>query len=137
VFLIVLIAAFGLPVAAQDSADVSSTATLDLTGTVHSDAGVPIPGATLRAIETSTGKAWISWTDENGKFAIPSLAAGHYRVEFSQLGFASFTKRDRPLAGGTCAARSESQYRNTRIVERAASRANADRCACAGYSAFE
>jgi hypothetical protein len=90
--LIALIAASGGALSAQDNPSTDASATQTLQGVVRSSAGTAVPGATIRAIETATGKAWISWTDENGKFQIPSLASGHYRIEFSQLGFAPQTK---------------------------------------------
>ncbi|HJY88611.1 MAG TPA: carboxypeptidase-like regulatory domain-containing protein, partial [Candidatus Acidoferrales bacterium] len=49
--------------------------------------GVPILGSTVRLVEISTGKAWVTWTDENGKFEVPGLPAGRYRVGAQQLGF--------------------------------------------------
>ena len=58
-----------------------------VTGQVRTTGGVAIPGATLRLVETASGRAWMSWTDENGRFTLPGLPAGHYRIEASQLGF--------------------------------------------------
>ncbi|MGH9713883.1 MAG: carboxypeptidase regulatory-like domain-containing protein [Candidatus Acidiferrales bacterium] len=58
-------------------------------GTVHTAEGTAVPGATIRLTNTETGKSWVSWTDESGKFEIPGLPAGHYRVEVSELGFAT------------------------------------------------
>jgi trimeric autotransporter adhesin len=91
-FLIIQSAALVRPLSAQEAADIVTSATLDLTGTVRTSAGIPVPGATLRAVEPSTGKAWVSWTDENGKFEFPGLSEGHYRIEFSELGFVSSSK---------------------------------------------
>ena len=54
--------------------------------------GTPVPGAAIRLLEIVTGHAWLTWTDENGKFVFPALPAGHYRVEVSQLGFETLTK---------------------------------------------
>src|ERR1039458_7154774 len=91
---------FGGPLAAQDNATVdASLANLQLTGVVRTAGGAGVPGSTLRVIQTSTGKAWVSWTDESGKFAFPALPAGHYRVEISQLGFAPATKEIDLAAG--------------------------------------
>ncbi|MGB6200072.1 MAG: carboxypeptidase-like regulatory domain-containing protein, partial [Candidatus Acidiferrales bacterium] len=59
---------------------------------MHTAAGTAIPGATVRVIETSSGKSWLTWSDENGKFVLPPLAPGHYRIEASQLGFGAFSK---------------------------------------------
>lgn len=90
--LLALIAAFGIPLAAQETPDANASAELRLTGAVRTADGIPVPGATLRAIQTASGKAWVSWTDENGKFEFPALPPGHYRVEISQLGFAPATR---------------------------------------------
>ena len=88
-------AAFGVPLAAQDnnpipqSPDADVPADSQLAGSVRTPDGTAVPGATLRVVETSTGKAWLTWTDEDGKFELPALPAGHFRIEISQLGFAS------------------------------------------------
>ena len=85
-------AASGVPLAAQDNSDANTPADSQLAGTVRTPDGTAVPGSTLRVIQTSTGKAWITWTDENGKFEFPALPEGHFRVEISQLGFAPATK---------------------------------------------
>ena len=63
-----------------------------LAGIVHAADGTVIPGATVRVSQTSTGKAWVTWSDEDGKFEFPALPEGHYRIETSQLGFAPSTQ---------------------------------------------
>lgn len=98
--LLVLLAAFGVPLAAQDNQDANEPADSQLPGTVRAPDGTGVPGATLRVVHTSTGKAWITWTDENGKFEFPALPAGHYRAEVSQLGFAPATS-EIDLSSGT------------------------------------
>jgi hypothetical protein len=98
--LLLLLTAFGVPLAAQDNPDTNAPADSQLAGTVRTPDGTAVPGTTLRVIQTSTGKAWITWTDENGKFEFPALPAGHYRVETSQIGFAPAT-REIDLALGT------------------------------------
>jgi hypothetical protein len=101
--LLVWIAVFGVSLAAQENqgANISPEPGLDsrLTGVVRTSDGAPIPGSTLRVIQTTSGKAWVTWTDETGKFEFPALPAGHYRVEISQLGFAPAT-REIDLAAG-------------------------------------
>jgi hypothetical protein len=92
VLLLALIVSFGARLAAQESSDPSAPAGPPLVGTVHALDGTAIPGSTVRAIQTSTGKAWVSWTDDSGKFQFPELPAGHYRVEISQLGFTPTTQ---------------------------------------------
>jgi hypothetical protein len=83
---------FDIQLAAQNPTDTNASAELPLTGVARTSDGAAVPGATLRAIQTSSGKAWVSWTDENGKFTFPALPAGHYRIEISQLGFAPATR---------------------------------------------
>src|SRR5277367_4594997 len=56
-------------------------------GIVHTSDGFPVPGATLRLVNTDTQKVFVSWTDESGKFEFPALPPGYYTVEASQLGF--------------------------------------------------
>ncbi|HLJ24610.1 MAG TPA: TonB-dependent receptor [Candidatus Acidoferrales bacterium] len=96
--LLLVFAALGVPLAAQDNnptppnPDAETPADSQLAGTVRTPDGTAIPGATLRVIETATGKAWITWTDENGSFEFPALPAGHFRMETSQLGFAPASK---------------------------------------------
>jgi hypothetical protein len=90
--LLVLFAAFGVPLAAQDTPDANAPADAQLAGTMRAPDGTGVPGTTLRVVQTSTGKAWVSWTDDDGKFEFPALPEGHYRVEISQLGFAPATK---------------------------------------------
>ncbi len=84
--------AFGAPLAAQDNPDADVAADSQLAGTVRTADGTAVPGSTVRVIQTSTGKAWVTWTDEDGKFEFPALPAGHFRAEISQLGFAPATK---------------------------------------------
>src|ERR1700722_5343806 len=62
-------------------------AALIVTGVVRTSEGSAVPGATVRLVSSESGKIWLSWTDESGKFQFPQIAAGHYHVEASQLGF--------------------------------------------------
>lgn len=50
----------------------------------------PLPGATIRLINTPYGAA----TDVNGRFTIPNIPAGTYRVSVSALGYGAITKTD-------------------------------------------
>jgi hypothetical protein len=61
--------------------------TIHATGIVRLAGGTAIPGATVRLLHTASGHAWVSWTDENGKFDLPGLPPGKYHIEVEQLGF--------------------------------------------------
>jgi len=91
--------ALRVPLAAQDNPDANVPADSQMVGTVRAADGTPIPGSTLRVTQTSTGKAWVTWTDEVGKFQFPALPEGHYRIEISQLGFSS-ANQEVDLAAG-------------------------------------
>jgi trimeric autotransporter adhesin len=75
--------------------------TATLSGEVKTAEQLPVPGATLRVTDLDTGQAWVSWTDESGKFELPSLPEGHYHVEVSQLGFGSLAQDLQLPSSGT------------------------------------
>jgi trimeric autotransporter adhesin len=77
------------PPAAARAPATADTATAVASGVVRTADGAPVPGATLRLVNTDTRKSFVSWTDESGKFEFPALPPGHYTVEASQLGFVS------------------------------------------------
>ena len=74
------------PASVQTSAS-ETAATAFAAGVVRTVDGSPIPGASLRLVNTDARKAFVSWTDESGKFQFSGLPPGHYTVEASQLGF--------------------------------------------------
>src|SRR5579862_5062720 len=90
ILIFVLPALLGHLLAAQESQETEETTTAS--GVVRTAEGVPVAGAALRLIETSTGRAWVSWTSENGTFSLPGLPPGHYSIEVAQLGFEPATK---------------------------------------------
>jgi carboxypeptidase family protein len=98
-----LLTVFGVPLAAQDNPDANpdanEVADSQLAGVVRAADGTPIPGSTLRVTQISTGKAWITWTNESGGYEFPALPEGHYRVEVSQLGFTPATQEIDLTAG--------------------------------------
>lgn len=55
-------------------------------GMVLTAKGLPVPGATVRVVHLPSGQAWMSATDESGKFSIHGLPPGRYRVEARHLG---------------------------------------------------
>jgi trimeric autotransporter adhesin len=100
---LVLFAFLSLSAARQDApAPQPPPAETKATVSVHTANGVAIPGASLRIVETASGRAWASWTDENGRVDLQGLPAGHYRIEAEQLGFDAASK-EFDLAAGSAA----------------------------------
>jgi len=79
-----LLLSLGISAQAQRSAPETPS---KFAGLVRTAQGVPLPGATVRVVHVESGKAWLSWTDESGKFELPGLPTGRYRVEAELLGF--------------------------------------------------
>ncbi len=71
----------------QQPAPQTETPTVTVSGAAHTADGAPVPGAAIRLVNTDTQKAWVTWTDESGKFEFPALPAGHYTATATQLGF--------------------------------------------------
>lgn len=61
-------------------------AKVDIACVVRTQKGVPVPGATVRAVHIPSGHGWVAWTDQDGKVAFSGLPAGQYRLESRQLG---------------------------------------------------
>jgi hypothetical protein len=65
----------------------SAAATTIVSGTVRTALNAPVPGATVRIVHLPSGRSWVSWTNDDGKFSFPDLPPGSYRLEVRQLGF--------------------------------------------------
>ena len=76
-----------LPLAAQQPQDAPTHVTLQ--GIVQTPDKTPVPGASVHIVEQNSGKSWITWTDETGKFRLPELPAGKFHIDASQIGFGS------------------------------------------------
>ncbi len=106
----VLTAAVWLPLAArgkQQQAAPPSTSQdqavsrVTLTGTVHTADGTVIPGASVSIVNTQTGQKWLTWSDENGKYALYSIPVGSYHLEASELGLENATQDFELVTGKT------------------------------------
>jgi len=53
----------------------------------------------VRAVHLPSGRSWVSWTDEDGKFSFPDLPAGAYHLEARLLGFGT-SQVELNFAGG-------------------------------------
>jgi hypothetical protein len=66
-----------------------------ITGTVMDQSSAVIPGATVVALETTTGVKRTTQTDAQGAYAFPVLPVGQYEIEVTAAGFK--TKRTAAL----------------------------------------
>ncbi|MEA2262311.1 MAG: hypothetical protein QOJ51_5136 [Acidobacteriaceae bacterium] len=73
------------PAQAQ-TARAAAEAQVQIDCVVRTQKGVPVPGATVRAVHIPSGHGWLGWTDQEGKVAFSGLPAGRYRLETRQLG---------------------------------------------------
>lgn len=63
----------------------------EITGAVHSGE-TPLPGATVTAANTLTGKKFAAASSPDGKFAFSGIPRGRYVVRIDFMGFAVFTQ---------------------------------------------
>ena len=63
-------------------------------GTVTDPHGAAVPNARIVATESSTGAESRTVTDDSGRYAIPFLAPGDYRIDAEAQGFRRFSKQN-------------------------------------------
>jgi len=68
-----------------------SPATFEITGSARSGK-TQLPGVTVTAANTLTGKKYVAATNSEGKFSFSGLARGRYVVRIEFMGFAAFTQ---------------------------------------------
>lgn len=76
---------------AQANAPAPQSPSYQITGTVHSGK-TPLPGVTVTAANTLTGKKFTAATVSDGSFAFAGLPRGRYVVKTEFMGFAEQTK---------------------------------------------
>src|SRR5437870_562765 len=67
-------------------------ATAQITGTVKDQSGAVLPGVEITAIQTETGVARTTVTNETGTFALPNLVTGPYKLETALPEFRTFVQ---------------------------------------------
>ena len=65
--------------------------TFEITGSARSGK-TPLPGVTVTAANTLTGKKYVAATNSEGKFSLSGLARGRYVVRIEFMGFAASTQ---------------------------------------------
>ena len=69
----------------------SSSPSYEITGTARSGK-TPLPGATVTASNTLTGKKYSAVTDSEGKFTFTGIVRGRYVLRIEFMGFSLFTQ---------------------------------------------
>jgi trimeric autotransporter adhesin len=75
----------------QTATATPASATFEITGTARSGK-TPLPGVTVTAANTLTGKKYVAATNSEGKFTLSGVARGRYVVRIEFMGFAPFTQ---------------------------------------------
>src|SRR5262245_36688127 len=82
--------------------DAQSRATAaDLVGEVRDQSQAVLPGVTVTATSLATNQSRSVVTDLRGRYVIPALAPGEYRIAAELAGFATETRENVRLALGT------------------------------------
>jgi hypothetical protein len=97
-----LLAAWLPALGAPGTAAAQGSTTGTIRGQVVSQAGEEVAGARVTAVETQTGLRRGGATDSEGRYSIPLLPSGTYRVEVAGMGFGAQT-RDVTLRVGEAA----------------------------------
>jgi Carboxypeptidase regulatory-like domain/TonB dependent receptor len=69
-----------------------SAATSQITGTVLDPTGATVPEAQIKLTQTDTGLVRTGASDANGRYVMPSLPVGPYKLEISKQGFSTFVQ---------------------------------------------
>lgn len=80
-----------LPAPAPQETTTPAATTFEIAGSAHSGK-TPLPGVTVTAANTLTGKKYVSATNSEGKFSLSGMVRGRYVVRIEFLGFAAFTQ---------------------------------------------
>ena len=75
--------------------------TADVSGVVYDQSRAVLPAATVTATNTETNQVRSVMTDAVGRFALPALPPGVYRIKAELSGFSSQTQREAVLRLGT------------------------------------
>ena len=67
-------------------------ATAQIQGSVQDPSGSAVPGADIKATQTATGAVRTATTGADGRYVLPNLPIGPYRVEVTKTGFATFAQ---------------------------------------------
>ena len=79
------------PPPATPQASTPAPVTFEIAGSARSGK-TPLPGVTVTAANTLTGKKYLAASNSEGKFSLTGMARGRYVVRIEFMGFATFTQ---------------------------------------------
>jgi hypothetical protein len=71
-----------------------------VTGQVTDESGAAVPGAAVKILETATGQAFATITNDAGRYDFPTVPPGKYDVTFSKVGFSSYDVKGQEVMVG-------------------------------------
>ena len=74
------------------NAEAFAQATAELTGRVTDESGAVLPGVTVTVTQTATGFTRTAVTDDTGRYNMPNLPTGPYKLEVSLQGFKTYVQ---------------------------------------------
>jgi Carboxypeptidase regulatory-like domain len=83
---------FGVLLLGIRPASGQAVANAQVTGEVTDQTGAAVAGATVKMTETERGVSHETRSDANGRYTLPNLAVGAYRLEAAMTGFKTFTQ---------------------------------------------
>src|SRR5215470_2590151 len=67
-------------------------ATSQIQGTVQDSSGAVLPGVEVKATQTDTGVVRTAVSSEDGRYVLPNLPIGPYRLEVNKPGFSPYVQ---------------------------------------------
>jgi hypothetical protein len=79
-------------IAALGCGNLHAQATAQIQGSVLDATGAAVPGADVKVTQTDTGAVRTTTSDAEGRYVLPNLPVGPYRLEASKMGFSTYVQ---------------------------------------------
>src|SRR5262245_13900175 len=67
-------------------------ATAQIQGSVQDASGAAVPGADVKVTQTDTGAVRTTTSGADGRYVLPNLPVGPYKLETSKMGFSTYVQ---------------------------------------------
>src|ERR1051325_1402576 len=82
----------GMMLVSVNCTNLWAQATGQISGAVQDSSGAVLPGAEITATQTDTGVSRMTVTNETGRYILPNLPVGPYKLEAALPGFRTFSQ---------------------------------------------